>query len=108
TVLLGEPYTARFAVLERVVPPEGRVPRIVTRDALLAGRFFEQAIAAGHEGLMAKALGTRYDAGARGAAWLKVKPAHTLDRVVRYRPDKRADEADTMATVLRTSHARDA
>src|SRR6059058_6142587 len=36
----------------------------------------------GHEGLMAKALGTRYDAGARGAAWLKVKPAHTLDLVV--------------------------
>src|SRR5213078_5270478 len=82
TVLLGEPYTARFAVLERVVPPEGRVPRIVTRDARLAGRFFEQAIAAGHEGLMAKALGTRYDAGARGAAWLKVRPAHTLDLVV--------------------------
>src|SRR5207237_10528427 len=81
-VLLGEPYTARFAVLERVVPPEGRVPRIVTRDALLAGRFFEQALTAGHEGLMAKALGTRYDAGARGAAWLKVKPAHTLDLVV--------------------------
>src|SRR5207237_958867 len=73
TVLLGEPYTARFAVLERVVPPERRVPRIVTRDALLAGRFIEQAIAAGHEGLMAKALATRYDAGARGAAWLKVK-----------------------------------
>src|SRR5207249_6463054 len=42
TVLLGEPYSARFAVLERVVPPEGRVPRIVTRDALVAGRFFEQ------------------------------------------------------------------
>jgi DNA ligase-1 len=31
---------------------------------------------------MAKALGARYDAGARGAAWLKVKPAHTLDLVV--------------------------
>jgi len=27
--------------------------------------------------------------------------------VVRYRPDKRADEADTIATVLRTGHARD-
>jgi len=31
---------------------------------------------------MAKALGAHYDAGARGAAWLKVKPAHTLDLVV--------------------------
>jgi len=26
-------------------------------------------------------------------------------RVVRYRPDKRADEADTIATVRRTGHA---
>jgi len=31
---------------------------------------------------MAKALEARYDAGARGAAWLKLKPAHTLDLVV--------------------------
>ncbi len=31
---------------------------------------------------MAKALGARYEAGARGAAWLKVKPAQTLDLVV--------------------------
>jgi DNA ligase-1 len=48
----------------------------------VARRFLGQAIAAGHEGLMAKALEARYDAGARGAAWLKVKPAHTLDLVV--------------------------
>ena len=27
-------------------------------------------------------------------------------RVVRYRPDKRADDADTIATVLRLGHAR--
>ena len=201
-VLLDEPYTRRFAALERLVPPEARVPRLVTRDPPLATRFLEQAIAAGHEGLMAKALEARYDAGARGAAWLKVKPAHTLDlvvlaaewghgrrrgrlsnlhlgarapdtggfvmlgktfkgmtdemlawqtarllaletsrddhtvyvrpelvvevafndvqtspqypggvalrfaRVVRYRPDKRADDADTIATVLRLGHAR--
>jgi DNA ligase-1 len=81
-VLLGEPYTARVAVLERLVPPAERVPRTVTRDPLVARRFLEQAIAAGHEGLMAKALEARYDAGARRAAWLKVKPAHTLDLVV--------------------------
>ena len=31
---------------------------------------------------MAKALDARYDAGARGAVWLKLKPAHTLDLVV--------------------------
>src|SRR5256884_158799 len=80
--LLDEPYALRFAVLAAVVPGEQRVPRIVTSDAGEAGAFFERAIAAGHEGLMAKALDARYDAGARGAAWLKLKPAHTLDLVV--------------------------
>jgi len=80
--LLNEPYTQRFAALAAAVPGEQRVPRIVTSDAGEAGTFFEQAIAAGQEGLMAKALDARYDAGARGAAWLKLKPTHTLDLVV--------------------------
>src|SRR5256712_8636404 len=80
--LLDEPSAQRVAALARVVPAEARVPRIVTTDGREASAFFERAIAAGHEGLMAKALGARYDAGARGAAWLKVKPAHTLDLVV--------------------------
>src|SRR5207247_4796825 len=56
--------------------------RIVPSDAGEAGAVFERAIAAGQEGLMAKALDARYEAGARGAAWLKLKPAHTLDLVV--------------------------
>ncbi len=80
--LLNEPYTRRFAALAAAVPGEHRVPRIVTSDAGEARAFFKQAIAAGQEGLMAKALEARYDAGARGAAWLKLKPTHTLDLVV--------------------------
>src|SRR3989454_11761922 len=80
--LLNEPYTRWFAALAAAVPGEHRVPRIVTSDGGEAGAFFEQAIAAGQEGLMAKALDARYDAGARGAAWLKLKPTHTLDLVV--------------------------
>jgi len=80
--LLDEPYARRFAALAAAVPGEQRAPRIVTSDAGEAAAFFERAIAAGQEGLMAKALDARYDAGARGAAWLKLKPAHTLDFVV--------------------------
>jgi DNA ligase-1 len=80
--LLDDPYARRFAALAAAVPAEHRVPRIVTADADAAEAFFQRAIAAGQEGLMAKALDARYDAGARGAAWLKVKPAHTLDLVV--------------------------
>src|SRR5437899_1842443 len=80
--LLDEPYARRFAALAAAVPAEQRVPRIVTSDAGAAAVFFQRAIAAGQEGLMAKALDARYDAGARGAAWLKLKPAHTLDPAV--------------------------
>ena len=80
--LLDEPYARRFAALAAAVPAGQRVPRLVTADAGEAAAFFDRAIAAGQEGLMAKALGAHYDAGARGAAWLKVKPAHTLDLVV--------------------------
>lgn len=82
SLLLDEPYARRFAALAELVPAEHRVPRIVTADPREAAAFFERAVADGHEGLMAKALGACYDAGARGAAWLKVKPAHTLDLVV--------------------------
>src|SRR5256886_864255 len=66
--LLDEPYARRFAALEGLVPAAQRVPRIVTADPRQAAAFFQQALAAGHEGLMAKALGARYEAGARGAA----------------------------------------
>ena len=36
----------------------------------------------GHEGVVVKALDAPYEAGRRGAAWVKVKPVHTLDLVV--------------------------
>ncbi len=47
-----------------------------------AEAFLEGALARGHEGVMVKALDAPYAAGRRGAAWLKVKPVHTLDLVV--------------------------
>jgi DNA ligase-1 len=47
-----------------------------------AREFMRTALARGHEGLMAKALEAPYEAGRRGARWLKVKSAETLDLVV--------------------------
>ena len=47
-----------------------------------AREFYEASLAAGHEGLMAKSLDIPYEAGNRGAGWLKIKRAHTLDLVV--------------------------
>ncbi len=82
TPLLDQSYRGRRAALTAAVPSAHRVPQIATADPGEAREFFERAIADGHEGLMAKALHARYEAGARGAAWLKVKPAHTLDLVV--------------------------
>jgi DNA ligase 1 len=40
------------------------------------------ALAAGHEGVVVKALDAAYAAGRRGRSWQKVKPVHTLDLVV--------------------------
>ena len=58
------------------------VPRLVTDSEPAARAFYEAAIAAGHEGVMAKALDAPYEAGNRGASWLKIKRVHTLDLVV--------------------------
>ena len=67
--------------------PEGlRVPRIVPADAAEAEAFASDAVARGHEGVLVKALAAPYEAGRRGAGWLKVKPAHTLDLVDARRP----------------------
>jgi DNA ligase 1 len=57
-------------------------PYKVTSDAAEAQAFYDDALAHGHEGIMAKALDAPYEAGRRGATWLKVKRAHTLDLVV--------------------------
>jgi DNA ligase-1 len=59
-----------------------RVPRLVTASEPAARAFYEAALAAGHEGVMAKSLDAPYEAGNRGAGWLKIKRAHTLDLVV--------------------------
>jgi len=64
------------------VPSDLIIPRLVTASAQAAQEFYDAAIAAGHEGLMAKALDSTYEAGNRGASWLKIKRAHTLDLVV--------------------------
>ncbi len=80
--VLDESTSARLELLDRVVPSQYRIPRIITADVAAATAFFEDTIAAGHEGVMVKALDTPYQAGRRGPGWLKVKPVHTLDLVV--------------------------
>jgi ATP-dependent DNA ligase I len=80
--LIDRPAQERFAVLEERLPRELRVTRIVTDDPTEAEGFLEEALGRGHEGVMVKALDAPYEAGRRGASWIKVKRAHTLDLVV--------------------------
>jgi DNA ligase-1 len=82
TSLADQPASERFTALAQVVPAGMLIPRIVTRSPEAAARFYDEAVAQGHEGLMAKALDAPYEAGNRGASWLKIKRAHTLDLVV--------------------------
>lgn len=80
--LIDAPTTERLAALDALVPPAQRVDRLLTADPARAGAFLDATLAAGHEGVMAKAPDAPYAAGRRGAGWLKVKPVHTLDLVV--------------------------
>jgi DNA ligase-1 len=80
--LLETPLRERLQALDAVVPAPLRFPRLATRDPGAAQRCYDEAIAAGHEGVMAKSLSSVYEAGNRGASWFKVKRAHTLDLVV--------------------------
>lgn len=77
-----QPTSVRVAALTAAVPASELVPRLITQSAAAARDFYDAALAAGHEGLMAKSLATAYEAGNRGAGWLKIKRAHTLDLVV--------------------------
>ena len=80
--LIDRPLTERLAALAGFAPAELIVPRIVTGEADEAARFFRNALADGHEGVMVKQPDSLYAAGSRGSAWLKIKHAHTLDLVV--------------------------
>jgi DNA ligase-1 len=73
--LLDRPGSERAAALSALVPEEWRVPRG-------GPELLEAALAQGHEGVVVKGLDAPYEAGRRGAAWVKVKPVHTLDLVV--------------------------
>ena len=80
--LIDEPFTSRAAALETVAAGRWLIPRVLSPSPAAAAAFVDRARRIGHEGVMAKSLAARYEAGMRGAAWLKIKPAATLDLVV--------------------------
>ena len=80
--LLDLPGSERAELMAAALPGELRVPRIVTADPAEAEAFQREALDRGHEGVVVKSLDVPYEAGRRGAGWIKVKPRHTLDLVV--------------------------
>jgi DNA ligase 1 len=72
----------RLERLAEAVPSQLIMPRLVTSGEAAAQAFFDDSLARGHEGAMAKSRSAAYEAGGRGGAWLKIKQANTLDLVV--------------------------
>jgi DNA ligase-1 len=84
-------YSERRQALESVLKAaeEVRLSTVrITDDVKQAEAFFDEALQAGCEGLMAKAPDSRYEAGARGFQWIKFKKEYsaamsdTIDLVV--------------------------
>ena len=80
--IADRPTRVRFEALAQAVPAALLIPRLITSSEHAARAFYEAALAAGHEGVMAKSLDAAYEAGNRGSSWLKIKRVHTLDLVV--------------------------
>lgn len=80
--LVDQPYLERMRALDAIVPDRARVPRLLTESSEEAEVFYARSVQQGHEGLLAKGPESLYEAGRRGASWLKLKPAHTLDLVI--------------------------
>jgi DNA ligase-1 len=89
--LTSRPYRERRKALESILQPnEGiRWSTVrITESVKEAESFFDEALQAGCEGLMAKALESTYDAGARGFQWIKFKKEYsaamsdTIDLVI--------------------------
>lgn len=85
--LIDEPYTARWQALERAASPDRPAGLSLVRRSLPATveegqAFAQEAHQAGHEGVMAKQLDSRYTPGVRGKGWLKLKHVFSLDLVI--------------------------
>jgi DNA ligase 1 len=83
-LLIDRSYSERTGALAALVEGAGleMVTRILNPALPEAEKFFNDARAAGYEGVVAKALASAYTPGARGRGWLKIKHVRTLDLVV--------------------------
>jgi DNA ligase-1 len=80
--LIDLPFSERREILESVVTRHV-TPQLVSADPAAIGTYYEEALNAGHEGIMLKVLSSAYTPGVRGKNWIKIKPeVDTLDLAV--------------------------
>jgi DNA ligase-1 len=81
--LISLPYIQRRKILAENTGDIALTMQIVTNEKTRAIEFLKEAVASGHEGLMAKKLGSSYTPGTRGKRWFKIKPVlEPLDLVI--------------------------
>ena len=81
--LIDIPLIKRREKLEEVCDKSVVAKQIITDDPAVVESIYNEALAAGHEGVMLKNPGSSYSPGKRGKNWLKLKPImETLDLVV--------------------------
>jgi DNA ligase-1 len=80
--LIDEPYARRWEALKAVTGGLHLAERALVTSAEAAREFQARAIAAGHEGVVAKDLRSTYEPGGRGKRWFKLKVAETVDCVI--------------------------
>lgn len=81
--LIAKSYLERRQILQSVVGKISLSKQIITSQSDSARAFLEEALEAGHEGLIAKKSSSPYTPGRRGKRWLKIKPVlEPLDLVI--------------------------
>jgi len=81
-LLLDYPYQDRWELLSQTCQTLTLATRIVSSDQIMITQFFQNALAAGHEGILIKYLQSHYYPGERKKYWLKLKEAVLLDLLI--------------------------
>ena len=113
--LTEQAWRRRRKALEKVVRPNDaiRLGEVLVADGAKAAQgFFDAALESGCEGLVAKALESKYEAGARGFQWIKYKRDYksemtdTVDLVVVGAFAGRGKRAGTYGALLCAAYDR--
>jgi DNA ligase-1 len=80
--LIDEPYARRWEMLTEVTGGRYLAERAIVSSVEEARAMRTRALAAGHEGVMAKDLRSPYEPGSRGKRWFKLKAVATVDCVI--------------------------